>query len=113
MLCVKDGARHFVYVGLTKITDGDAVAYHIIHAVGNVTVGIVYTGGCSGLIRACNRLGLNYDISTPEVPETSAVAERRVQDVQDGMRVLLVHAGLLAVCLVVRCKLLCHDEQCH
>ena len=93
MLCIKDRALNFGYVGLTKRTDGDAVAYHVLHAVGDDTVGMVYTDGGSGIIRACNMLGLNYDLSTPEVHETNAVAERYAQYIQDGMRVLLVHAG--------------------
>lgn len=59
---------------------------------------MVYTDGGSGVIRACNVLGPKYDLATPEVSETNAVAERYVQKVQDGMRVLLVHAGLFATC---------------
>lgn len=89
------------------------MAYQIPHAVDNDTVGMVYTDECYGIIRACNVIGLNYDLATPEVPETNDVAEHSVHDVQDGVRVLLVHAGLPAVCLVLCCKRLCNAEQWH
>lgn len=57
---------------------------------------MVYTDGGSGIIRACTLLGLNYVLSTPEVHETNATAERYVQYVQEGMRVLLGHDGIPA-----------------
>lgn len=45
ILCIKERAFAFGYVGMTKRTDGDAVAYHVLHAVGSVTVGMVDTDG--------------------------------------------------------------------
>lgn len=70
----------------------------MLHDVGEDVVGMVYTDGGSGIIRASNRLGLHDDLSTPVVHETNAVAARYDQYEQDGMRVLLVQAGMAAVC---------------
>lgn len=96
--CAKDRALNVGYVGLTNSTDGEAVAYHIRHAIGHDTIGMVYTDGGSGMIRACHLLRLNDDRSTPEVNDPHAIAGRYVQDVQDGMRVRLCHAGRPAAC---------------
>lgn len=96
--CIKVRALNFGYTGLTKHIVGESVAYHMIHTVGHYTVGMVHTGGLSGLIKACNLLGLHYVLSTPDVHGTNAVAGRSVQDAQDGMRVRLGHAGTPAVC---------------
>lgn len=85
----KDRALIVGCIGLTKRIDGEAVAYHILHAVVDDTVGMVYTDGGSGIIRACNLLGLNYELPTPAVDDTNAVAERYVHHAQDGMEVLL------------------------
>lgn len=52
------------------------MAYHIIHAVGDDTIGMVHCDGGSGIIKACNSLGLNYDLSAPEMHETNAAANQ-------------------------------------
>lgn len=50
----------------------------------------------SGIITACNPLGLNSDLAAPDVHETNAAAGRYVQDVQYGLCTLLFRYGLPA-----------------
>lgn len=66
----------------------------------------------SGLIRACDVLGLSHHLAPCVINETNSVAERYVQGIHDGMLVLLVRAGRPAAlwpydatCYVMLCNI--------
>ena len=67
------------------------------HLLGVVRLKIIYSDNAHEIIRAVKDLGFGgrHEFSQPGTPLTNGIAERAVQDVLDGARALMAHAGLL------------------
>ena len=61
---------------------------------GQQQVKLLYTDGAKEYEAACERLQWTHDVSTPNRPQTNGVAERNVQRIIDGTRVVLEASGL-------------------
>ena len=73
-------------------------AYNLIDSFKSPTepVGYAYCDDSPALKKALDMQRIRYDTSTPGQPKTNGIAERQVQEVINGTRVLLSKAGLPA-----------------
>ena len=65
ILCMQDRATQFGEDGTTKSTAAVAVAYHLLHALGEAKHAMIYPGGGFAMVKACQSMGASYDLTGP------------------------------------------------
>ena len=103
----------YSYPQCNKDTDNATKALlHFIGAEAHKTCKVFYSDRAGELIKACARVGINHQKSIPTRKQTNAVAERRNQQVQEGMRVTLANSGVPLCLWAVRSTILVYCTQC-
>ena len=66
------------------------------HARGNDEWKLLYSDGWPAFKETAKIMGIPHEMSTPGISQTNAVIERCIQDCQQGIRAMLMEAGLPA-----------------